>query len=182
MTTSAAGQRYWPGESPPEISRHTLRQVLFTWLNTQGIDDALIQPCSGHATRQSLKIYSHLARELTRRLGRADVTTAPWEEDGTMTNLEGRVLRRRRVRPPAHGVIDDLTLLALLAGRPGRGRYFSADTREVFDELRRASAGGPPTTRASVIGASTPTTAPSGPALARTTPGPMSVHPPLGQC
>ena len=28
---------------------------------TQGIDDALIQPCSGHATRQSLETYSRLA-------------------------------------------------------------------------------------------------------------------------
>jgi hypothetical protein len=28
---------------------------------TQGIDDALIQPYSGHATRQSLEIYSRIA-------------------------------------------------------------------------------------------------------------------------
>jgi integrase/recombinase XerD len=33
----------------------------FTWLKTQGIDDALIQPYSGHASRQSLEIYSRLA-------------------------------------------------------------------------------------------------------------------------
>jgi integrase/recombinase XerD len=32
-----------------------------TWLKTQGIDDALIQPYSGHASRTSLKIYSRLA-------------------------------------------------------------------------------------------------------------------------
>ncbi len=43
------------------ISPHTLRHILFTWLKTQGIDDALIQPYSGHATRQSLEIYSRLA-------------------------------------------------------------------------------------------------------------------------
>jgi integrase/recombinase XerD len=43
------------------ISPHTLRHFLFTWLKTQGIDDALIQPYSGHATRQSLDIYSRLA-------------------------------------------------------------------------------------------------------------------------
>jgi integrase/recombinase XerD len=30
-------------------------------LKTQGIDDALIQPYSGHATRQSLEVYSRLA-------------------------------------------------------------------------------------------------------------------------
>jgi integrase/recombinase XerD len=43
------------------ISPHTLRHFLFTWLKAQGIDDALIQPYSGHATRQSLEIYSRLA-------------------------------------------------------------------------------------------------------------------------
>jgi integrase/recombinase XerD len=40
---------------------HRLRHFLFTWLKTQGIDDALIQPYSGHQTRQSLEIYSRLA-------------------------------------------------------------------------------------------------------------------------
>jgi len=38
-----------------------LRHFLFTWLKTQGIDDALIQPYSGHASRQSLEIYSRIA-------------------------------------------------------------------------------------------------------------------------
>jgi len=43
------------------ISPHTPRHFLFTWLKTQGIDDALIQPYSGHVTRQPLEIYSRLA-------------------------------------------------------------------------------------------------------------------------
>ena len=43
------------------ISSHRLRHSLFTWLKTQGIDDALIQPCSGHASQQSLEIYSRIA-------------------------------------------------------------------------------------------------------------------------
>jgi integrase/recombinase XerD len=43
------------------VSPHQLRHFLFTWLKTQGIDDALIQPYSGHASRQSLEIYSRLA-------------------------------------------------------------------------------------------------------------------------
>ena len=34
---------------------------LLTWLKKQGVDDALIQPYSGHASRQSLEIYSRLA-------------------------------------------------------------------------------------------------------------------------
>ncbi|MDA8301107.1 MAG: tyrosine-type recombinase/integrase [Actinomycetota bacterium] len=40
---------------------HRLRHFLFTWLKTQGIDDALIQPYSGHASRKSLEIYSRLS-------------------------------------------------------------------------------------------------------------------------
>jgi assimilatory nitrate reductase catalytic subunit len=64
------------------------------------------------------------------------------EEEGTVTNLEGRVLRRRRALPPPPGVHDDLWLIAELAGRLGRGSYFSAEPEQVFGELRRASAGG----------------------------------------
>lgn len=43
------------------ISPHKLRHFLFTWLKKKGIDDALIQPYSGHETRQSLEIYSKLS-------------------------------------------------------------------------------------------------------------------------
>ncbi|WP_324277597.1 molybdopterin oxidoreductase family protein [Blastococcus brunescens] len=75
----------------------------------------------------------------------ADVVlpSAMWaEEEGTMTNLEGRVIRRRRALDPPVGVPDDLQLLATLAERLGAGRHFSGDPETVFDELRRASAGG----------------------------------------
>jgi integrase/recombinase XerD len=43
------------------MSPHKLRHFLLTWLKKQGIDDALIQPYSGHESRQSLEIYSNLA-------------------------------------------------------------------------------------------------------------------------
>jgi integrase/recombinase XerD len=43
------------------ISPHQLRHFLLTWLKKQGIDDALIQPYSGHASRKSLEVYSRLA-------------------------------------------------------------------------------------------------------------------------
>lgn len=43
------------------VSPHRLRHFLLTWLKKQGIDDSLIQPYSGHATRQSLEIYSKLS-------------------------------------------------------------------------------------------------------------------------
>nr|WP_148271448.1 tyrosine-type recombinase/integrase [Desulfosporosinus acidiphilus] len=43
------------------LSPHKLRHFLLTWLKKQGIDDALIQPYSGHESRKSLEIYSRLA-------------------------------------------------------------------------------------------------------------------------
>jgi len=43
------------------ISPHTLRHFLFTWMKKKGVDDALIQPYSGHDSRQSLEIYSKLS-------------------------------------------------------------------------------------------------------------------------
>lgn len=43
------------------ISPHKLRHFLFTWLKRQGIDDALIQPFSGHESRKSLEMYSKLS-------------------------------------------------------------------------------------------------------------------------
>jgi integrase/recombinase XerD len=43
------------------ISPHKLRHFLFTWLKKQGIDDAFIQPFSGHESRKTLEIYSKLS-------------------------------------------------------------------------------------------------------------------------
>src|SRR5205085_12046248 len=43
------------------LSPHKWRHFLFTWLKAQEIDDALIQPYSGHESRQSLEIYSKLS-------------------------------------------------------------------------------------------------------------------------
>jgi assimilatory nitrate reductase catalytic subunit len=70
--------------------------------------------------------------------------SAQWaEEDGTMTNLEGRVIRRRRALAPPLEARTDLDILCDLAHRLGAGRHFSfTGPRDVFDELRRASAGG----------------------------------------
>jgi integrase/recombinase XerD len=43
------------------VTPHQLRHFLLTWLKKQGLDDALIQPYSGHESRKSLEIYSRLA-------------------------------------------------------------------------------------------------------------------------
>ncbi|MEU3788771.1 molybdopterin-dependent oxidoreductase [Streptomyces fructofermentans] len=65
------------------------------------------------------------------------------EESGTTTNLEGRVLLRRRAVAPPEGVRSDLYVLHELADRLGVEKGFPTDPEEVFEELRRASAGGP---------------------------------------
>ncbi|WP_138904843.1 molybdopterin oxidoreductase family protein, partial [Streptomyces albidochromogenes] len=65
------------------------------------------------------------------------------EETGTTTNLEGRVLLRRRAVDPPPGVRTDLEVLHALAALLGHEKGFPVDPEEVFDELRRASAGGP---------------------------------------
>ncbi len=65
------------------------------------------------------------------------------EEDGTTTNLEGRVLRRRRAVAPPEGVWSDIEVLCALAGKLGAAdRFDFAGPEEVFDELRACSAGG----------------------------------------
>ncbi|MET8457369.1 molybdopterin oxidoreductase family protein [Streptomyces parvulus] len=65
------------------------------------------------------------------------------EETGTTTNLEGRVLLRRRAVTPPDGVRGDLEVLHGLADRLGVEKGFPTEPEEVFEELRRASAGGP---------------------------------------
>jgi assimilatory nitrate reductase catalytic subunit len=77
----------------------------------------------------------------------ADVVlpAAQWaEEEGTMTNLEGRIIVRRRAFPPPAGVKTDLEILTALAERVGRGAHFpTSDNRVIFDELRRVTRGAP---------------------------------------
>ena len=60
-----------------------------------------------------------------------------------MTNLEGRVILRRRAVDPPDGVRTDIDILCALAARLGQRHQFAFDGRAtVFDELRRATAGG----------------------------------------
>jgi assimilatory nitrate reductase catalytic subunit len=70
--------------------------------------------------------------------------SAQWaEEYGTMTNLEGRVIVRRRLFEPPAGVRTDIEILTCLAHSLGRGAWFPyASPAEVFDEFRQATAGG----------------------------------------
>lgn len=64
------------------------------------------------------------------------------EEEGTMTNLEGRVILRRAAACPPRDARSDLEIIAALAERLESPSRFSAEPRKVFAELRRASSGG----------------------------------------
>ncbi len=76
----------------------------------------------------------------------ADVVlpSAQWaEETGTMTNLEGRVLLRRAALAPLGEARSDSDIMCAIAHALGRPRGFTFEgPAEIFDELRRATAGG----------------------------------------
>jgi len=113
-----------------------------------GSNVAVASPHSGNITRKlaalDLLVVCDAFENETSATAHAVLPTAQWaEEDGTLTNLEGRVILRRQVQAPPPGVKTDLQILAELAKRLGRGEGFQFDSPEqVFEELRRATQGG----------------------------------------
>ncbi|RYJ02852.1 MAG: nitrite reductase, partial [Actinomycetales bacterium] len=90
-----------------------------------------------------LLVVADIVMSETAALADVVLPVTQWaEETGTMTNLEGRVILRQRAVTPPEGVRSDLELIAGLAERLGAPSTWSTDPEEVFDELRRASAGG----------------------------------------
>jgi assimilatory nitrate reductase catalytic subunit len=116
-------------------------------LLVMGSNPAVSAPAS-RRVRERLEALDFLAVSdlfLSETAELADVVlpVAQWaEEDGTTTNLEGRVIRRRAALAPPPGVRTDLEVLAGLAERLGCGERFPSAPQQIFDELRRASAGG----------------------------------------
>lgn len=65
------------------------------------------------------------------------------EDEGTMTNLEGRVILRRAVKELPKGARLDWKILCEIAAGLGKGKYFPYKKSEhIFEELRKASQGG----------------------------------------
>lgn len=117
-------------------------------LLVMGSNPVVSAPNAGHVEERlrSLDFLAVADVVLSETAALADVVlpVTQWaEETGTTTNLEGRVLLRRRAVTAPGGVRSDLDVLHALAGLLGHGKGFPADPEEVFDELRRASAGGP---------------------------------------
>jgi assimilatory nitrate reductase catalytic subunit len=65
------------------------------------------------------------------------------EDEGTTTNVEGRVIHHKKVVEPPPGAREDWRIIAELASRLGaRDKFAYGSTKDVFEELRRASKGG----------------------------------------
>ncbi|MEU1161665.1 molybdopterin oxidoreductase family protein [Streptomyces sp. NPDC005921] len=113
-----------------------------------GSNPVVSAPRAGHVEERlgalDLLVVCDVVLSETAALADVVLPVTQWaEETGTTTNLEGRVLLRRRAVTPPAGVRSDLEVLHGLAARLGVEKGFPADPEEVFEELRRASAGGP---------------------------------------
>ncbi|WP_305092142.1 molybdopterin oxidoreductase family protein [Prescottella sp. R16] len=149
--------RVWgidPGELPgPGRSAYELLDALGRpdgprALLVHGANLAVSAPRAGHVVERlrSLDLLVVCDFVLSETAAAADVVlpVLQWaEEEGTVTSLEGRILRRRRGIDPPAGPRSELEVLRALAVRLGQpAERFPAEPEVVFEELRRASAGG----------------------------------------
>ncbi|MCP2313371.1 molybdopterin oxidoreductase family protein [Kitasatospora paracochleata] len=135
-----------PGRSAYELLDALGRDVKA--LLVFGSNPAVSAPRAGHVTDRlaalDLLVVADFVPSETARMADVVLPVTQWaEEEGTLTNLEGRVLRRRRLLAPPAGVRGDLDVLHGLAVRLGRrADHFPTVPETVFEELRRASRGG----------------------------------------
>ena len=103
-----------------------------------------VRRVTGKLRQLELLVVADSVPSETAQLADVVFPVAQWaEERGTMTSLEGRILRRRRALRPPDGVWTDLEVLSALATRLGRDPgEFPADPDAVLAELREASRGG----------------------------------------
>ncbi|MFE7617025.1 molybdopterin oxidoreductase family protein [Streptomyces sp. NPDC057496] len=117
-------------------------------LLVMGSNPVVSAPDAGHVTERlralDFLVVGDLVLSETAQLADVVLPAAQWaEETGTTTNLEGRVILRRAALPPPPGVRTDLQVLRELAARLGVREGFPERAEDAFEELRRASAGGP---------------------------------------
>ncbi|MFI1970628.1 molybdopterin oxidoreductase family protein [Streptomyces cinnamoneus] len=137
-----------PGASAYELLDRAGTAAGVRALLVMGSNPVVSAPHAAHVTERLTALdflaVSDVVLSETAELADVVLPAAQWaEETGTTTNLEGRVILRQAALPPPDGVRTDLTVLRELAARLGHGQGFPDDPEEVFDELRRASAGGP---------------------------------------
>ncbi|HSE10321.1 MAG TPA: molybdopterin oxidoreductase family protein [Nocardioidaceae bacterium] len=135
------------------VSAYELLDALGTDLGPKallvhGSNVVVSAPNANHVTQRldALDLLVVADVVMSETAARADVVlpVTQWaEESGTMTNLEGRVILRRKAVEPPKGVRSDLEVLADLAARLGSPVTLETEPEIVFAELARASAGGP---------------------------------------
>ncbi|GGC66601.1 molybdopterin oxidoreductase family protein [Hoyosella rhizosphaerae] len=117
-------------------------------LMVHGSNIALSAPNAGHIVDRlrSLDMLVVCDFVMSETAAMADVVlpVLQWaEEEGTLTSLEGRVLRRRRAVAAPEGPRSELEVWQELAVRLNQPAHrFPTEPQVVFDELRRASKGG----------------------------------------
>ncbi|WP_269859214.1 molybdopterin oxidoreductase family protein [Streptomyces sp. RPT161] len=136
-----------PGCSAYELLDTAGRDGGLRALLLMGSNPVVSAPRAGHVTERlrglDFLAVSDVVLSETARLADVVLPSAQWaEETGTTTNLEGRVILRQAAITPPPGVRTDLYVLRELAARLGVDKGFPDDPMEVFEELRRASAGG----------------------------------------
>jgi assimilatory nitrate reductase catalytic subunit len=137
----------WPGRSAYELLDTLGTAGGVRMLLVMGSNPVVSAPRAGHVQERLDALDCLVVADLflSETAQRADVVlpAAQWaEEEGTMTNLEGRVLLRRRAIDPPEGVRTDTQIVSALADRLGYGHAFPSEPHAIFEELRRASAGG----------------------------------------
>ncbi len=96
---------------------------------------------------EKLEFYAAIEPFMSETARHADVVLAgslQEEDEGTVTNGEGRVIRlRQSVKPPANARVD-WQIIVEIAQRLGKSEFFPyTKAEDMFSELSRASAGGP---------------------------------------
>jgi assimilatory nitrate reductase catalytic subunit len=136
-----------PGPSALELLENVGAPGGLRALLVMGSNLAVSAPDANASERRlralDLLVVADLFLSETAALADVVLPVCQWaEHEGTMTNLEGRLLYRARAKAPPPGVRTDLEILKQLALRLDRGHLIEDSPSAAFDELRRASAGG----------------------------------------
>ena len=98
------------------------------------------------AALEKLEFYVNIEFFLSETARYADIVLAGSlmeEDEGTTTNVEGRVIHHRKVVSPPGEAREDWTIICEIAKRLGQGDKFNyASPRDIFEELRIASKDG----------------------------------------
>ncbi len=117
-------------------------------LFVMGSNPVVSNPNAGHAAAglknlEFLVVADMFMSETARLADLVLPVTSYLENEGTLTNLEGRVLLRTAGRQAPGETRHDWTILCSIADRLGKGPFFRFnEPEEIFNELRLASKGG----------------------------------------